>query len=136
MSTTLKRVQWSIIDGETLATISQDGTVTLKDNAMGGQVTVEATTTDGSGIHTTVTFSASPYTNIVPVEEEEVCVYVNNGIIYVKGLHSSTSLRLYNLQGTLLHHSEVSGDTQISTSGLRGIYLLQVGRKTRKLILR
>lgn len=136
MSTTLKRVQWSIIDGKTLATISQDGTVTLKDNAMGGQVTVEATTTDGSGIHTTVTFSASPYTNIVPVEEEEVCVYVNNGIIYVKGLHSSTSLRLYNLQGTLLHHSEVSGDTQISTSGLRGIYLLQVGRKTRKLILR
>lgn len=136
MSTTLKRVQWSIIDGETLATISQDGTVTLKDNAMGGQVTVEAAATDGSGIRETVTFSASPYTNIVPVEEEEVCVYVNNGIIHVKGLHSSTSLRLYNLQGTLLHHSEVSGDTQISTSGLRGIYLLQVGRKTRKLVLR
>jgi hypothetical protein len=45
-------------------------------------------------------------------------------------------LRLYNLQGTLLHQSEASGDTQISTSGLRGVYILQAGRKTQKLMLR
>lgn len=136
MSTTLKRVQWSITDGETLATISQDGTVTLKDNDKGGQVTVEATATDGSGIHATVTFYANPYTDITPIEEEEICVYVTHGIIHVKGLRSATILRLYNLQGTLLHQSEVSGDTQISTAGLRGIYILQVGRKAQKLILR
>lgn len=136
MSTTLKRVQWSITDGETLATISQDGTVTLKDNDKGGQVTVEATATDGSGIHATVTFYANPYTDITPIEEEEICVNVTHGIIHVKGLRSSTVLRLYNLQGTLLHQSEVSGDTQISTAGLRGIYILQVGRKAQKLILR
>lgn len=136
MSTTLKRVQWSITDGETLASISQDGTVTLKDNDKGGQVTVEATATDGSGIHTTVTFYANPYTDITPIEEEGICVNVTHGIIHVKGLRSATILRLYNLQGTLLHQSEVSGDTQISTAGLKGIYILQVGRKAQKLILR
>ena len=58
------------------------------------------------------------------------------GIIRIEGIRSTTTLRLYNLQGTLLHQSEASGDTQISTSGLRGVYILQAGRKTQKLMLR
>lgn len=136
MSTTLKRVQWSVVEGETLATVAQDGTVSLKDNATGGQVTVEAAATDGSGIRETVTFTAAPYTDIVPVEAEEVRIYATGGIIRIEGIRSATTLRLYNLQGTLLHQSEVSGDTQISTSGLRGVYILQAGRKTQKLMLR
>lgn len=136
MSTTLKRVQWSVVEGETLATVAQDGTVSLKDNATGGQVTVEAAATDGSGIRETVTFTAAPYTDIVPVEAEEVRIYATGGIIRIEGIRSATTLRLYNLQGTLLHQSEASGDTQISTSGLRGIYILQAGRKTQKLMLR
>lgn len=136
MSTTLKRVQWSVVEGETLATVAQDGTVSLKDNATGGQVTVEAAATDGSGIRETVTFTAAPYTDIVPVEAEEVRIYATGGIIRIEGIRSATTLRLYNLQGTLLHQSEASGDTQISTSGLRGIYILQTGRKTQKLMLR
>ncbi len=136
MSTTLKRVQWSVVEGETLATVAQDGTVSLKDNATGGQVTVEAAATDGSGIRETVTFTAAPYTDIVPVEAEEVRIYVTDGSIRIEGIRSATTLRLYNLQGTLLHQSEASGDTQISTSGLRGVYILQAGRKTQKLMLR
>lgn len=136
MSTTLKRVQWSVVEGETLATVAQDGTVSLKDNATGGQVTVEAAATDGSGIRETVTFTAAPYTDIVPVEAEEVRIYATGGIIRIEGIRSATTLRLYNLQGTLLHQSEASGDTQISTSGLRGVYILQAGRKTQKLMLR
>lgn len=136
MSTTLKRVQWSVVEGETLATVAQDGTVSLKDNATGGQVTVEAAATDGSGIRETVTLTAAPYTDIVPVEAEEVRIYVTDGSIRIEGIRSATTLRLYNLQGTLLHQSEASGDTQISTSGLRGIYILQAGRKTQKLMLR
>lgn len=136
MSTTLKRVQWSVVEGETLATVAQDGTVSLKDNATGGQVMVEAAATDGSGIRETVTFTAAPYTDIVPVEAEEVRIYVTDGSIRIEGIRSATTLRLYNLQGTLLHQSEASGDTQISTSGLRGIYILQAGRKTQKLMLR
>ena len=136
MSTTLKRVQWSVVEGETLATVAQDGTVSLKDNATGGQVTVEAAATDGSGIRETVTLTAAPYTDIVPVEAEEVRIYATGGIIRIEGIRSTTTLRLYNLQGTLLHQSEASGDTQISTSGLRGVYILQAGRKTQKLMLR
>lgn len=136
MSTTLKRVQWSVVEGETLATVAQDGTVSLKENATGGQVTVEAAATDGSGIRETVTLTAAPYTDIVPVEDEEVHIYVTGGIIRIKGIRSATTLRLYNLQGMLLHQSEASGDTQISTSGLRGVYILQAGRKTQKLMLR
>lgn len=136
MSTTLKRVQWSVVEGETLATVAQDGTVSLKDNATGGQVTVEAAATDGSGIRETVTFTAAPYTDIVPVEAEEVRIYATGGVIRIEGIRSATTLRLYNLQGTLLHQSEASGDTQISTSGLRGVYILQAGRKTQKLMLR
>lgn len=136
MSTTLKRVQWSVVEGETLATVAQDGTVSLKDNATGGQVTVEAAATDGSGIRETVTLTAAPYTDIAPVEAEEVRIYVTGGVIRIEGIRSATTLRLYNLQGTLLHQSEVSGDTQISTSGLRGVYILQAGRKTQKLMLR
>ncbi|HAC43853.1 MAG TPA: hypothetical protein DCE73_11750 [Paraprevotella xylaniphila] len=136
MSTTLKRVQWSVVEGETLATVAQDGTVSLKDNATGGQVTVEAAATDGSGIRETVTLTAAPYTDIVPVEAEEVRIYATGGIIRIEGIRSATTLRLYNLQGTLLHQSEASGDTQISTSGLRGVYILQAGRKTQKLMLR
>lgn len=136
MSTTLKRVQWSVVEGETLATVAQDGTVSLKDNATGGQVMVEAAATDGSGIRETVTLTAAPYTDIVPVEAEEVRIYVTDGSIRIEGIRSATTLRLYNLQGTLLHQSEASGDTQISTSGLRGIYILQAGRKTQKLMLR
>lgn len=136
MSTTLKRVQWSVVEGETLATVAQDGTVSLKDNATGGQVTVEAAATDGSGIRETVTFTAAPYTDIAPVKAEEARIYVTGGIIRIEGIRSATTLRLYNLQGTLLHQSEASGDTQISTSGLRGVYILQAGRKTQKLMLR
>lgn len=136
MSTTLKRVQWSVVEGETLATVAQDGTVSLKDNATGGQVTVEAAATDGSGIRETVTLTAAPYTDIAPVEAEEVRIYATDGVIRIEGIRSATTLRLYNLQGTLLHQSEVSGDTQISTSGLRGVYILQAGRKTQKLMLR
>lgn len=136
MSTTLKRVQWSVVEGETLATAAQDGTVSLKDNATGGQVMVEAAVTDGSGIRETVTFTAAPYTDIVPVEAEEVRIYATGGVIRIEGIRSATTLRLYNLQGTLLHQSEASGDTQISTSGLRGVYILQAGRKTQKLMLR
>lgn len=136
MSTTLKRVQWSIVEGETLATVAQDGTVSLKDNATGGQVTVEAAATDGSGIRETVTLTAAPYTDIAPVEAEEVRIYATGGIIRIEGIRSATTLRLYNLQGTLLHQSEASGDTQISTSGLRGVYILQAGGKTQKLMLR
>ena len=136
MSTTLKRVQWSVVEGETLATVAQDGTVSLKDNATGGQVTVEAAATDGSGIRETITLTAAPYTDIVPVEAEEVRIYATGGVIRIEGIRSATTLRLYNLQGTLLHQSEASGDTQISTSGLRGVYILQAGRKTQKLMLR
>ena len=136
MSTTLKRVQWSIVEGETLATVAQDGTVSLKDNATGGQVMVEAAATDGSGIRETVTLTAAPYTDIAPVKAEEARIYVTGGIIRIEGIRSTTTLRLYNLQGTLLHQSEASGDTQISTSGLRGVYILQAGRKTQKLMLR
>lgn len=136
MSTTLKRVQWSVVEGETLATVAQDGTVNLKDNATGGQVTVEAAATDGSGIRETVTLTAAPYTDIAPVEAEEVRIYATGGVIRIEGIRSTTTLRLYNLQGTLLHQSEASGDTQISTSGLRGVYILQAGRKTQKLMLR
>lgn len=136
MSTTLKRVQWSVVEGETLATVAQDGTVSLKDNATGGQVTVEAAATDGSGIRETVTLTAAPYTDIAPVEAEEVRIYATGGVIRIEGIRSATTLRLYNLQGTLLHQSEASGDTQISTSGLRGVYILQAGRKTQKLMLR
>ena len=136
MSTTLKHVQWSVVEGETLATVSHDGTVSLKENATGGQVMVEAAATDGSGIRETVTLTAAPYTDIVPVEDEEVHIYVTDGSIRIEGIRSATTLRLYNLQGTLLHQSEASGDTQIPTSGLRGIYILQAGRKTQKLMLR
>ena len=136
MSTTLKRVQWSVVEGETLSTLAQDGILSLKDNATGGQVTVEAAATDGSGIRETVTLTAAPYTDIVPVEAEEVRIYATGGVIRIEGIRSATTLRLYNLQGTLLHQSEASGDTQISTSGLRGIYILQAGRKTQKVMLR
>ena len=99
-------------------------------------MTVEAAATDGSGIRETVTLTAAPYTDIVPVETEEVRIYATGGVIRIEGIRSTTTLRLYNLQGTLLHQSEVSGDTQISTSGLRGVYILQAGRKTQKLMLR
>ena len=135
MSTTLKRVQWSVVEGETLATVAQDGTVSLKDNATGGQVTVEAAATDGSGIRETVPPHRSPPPPpSLRWRQKRVRIYATDGVIRIEGIRSATTLRLYNLQGTLLHQSEVSGDTQISTSGLQGVNILQAGRKTQKLM--
>ena len=88
MSTTLKRVQWSVVEGETLATVAQDGTVNLKDNATGGQVTVEAAATDGSGIRETVTLTAAPYT-----DEKKVKTKAKKAT-YIKGLHGSGAAKM------------------------------------------
>ncbi len=136
LGTTLKRVQWSVIEGEALADVSQDGTVTLLDNTTGGNVTVEAAATDGSGISETVTLTAAAYTDIAPTAADaEVNVRIAAGTLHIEGISKTTTVRLFNLQGITVLQKETDVDLHIPTGGLKGIYILQVGRTTKKLLI-
>lgn len=138
VSTTIKRVQWEIIEGGDLADISHDGAVTLKANATGGTVTVRASATDGSGVSSTVTIEASPYSDITPDAQagDSITIYATDGAIVITGIDSPTTVRLIDLQGVTIMHKRTACDTAIPTDGLRGIYIVRAGQTVCKVLVR
>ncbi|MGM9837235.1 MAG: leucine-rich repeat protein [Paludibacteraceae bacterium] len=62
IQTTYKRVVWSIVQGDDLASITPDGVLSVKPYGMNGNVIVRAEATDGSGIYAEKEFVVKDFT--------------------------------------------------------------------------
>ena len=58
---TLKRVEWSIAEGSHLATVNQDGELSIRANRAGGSVVVQARAIDGSDVVGTINIMVAAY---------------------------------------------------------------------------
>ncbi len=133
-------VEWSIVDGTSLATISQSGvlTATGHDN---GTITVRAATLDGSGILKEITILKS---NFLPsgvatnLDETIRCWYTNNKV-YVEGLpQANTDLTLTDMNGRILLrqlNNEKAVSLNVETYA-QGVYLLKIDTQKSSIIFR
>ena len=101
-------------------------------------MTVRASATDGSGVSSTVTIDASPYSDITPDVQtgDSITIYATDGAIVITGIDSPTTVRLIDLRGVTIMHKRTACDTAIPTDGLRGIYIVRAGQTVCKVLVR
>ncbi len=70
-------------------------------------------------------------------EASSIQAWVRDDVLYIKGLTTGTSFRIYSISGALIHEGIVTDDpTQLSCSilGKRGMYILRVGDRSLKFV--
>lgn len=135
---TLSRVEWSITAGNELAEIDQKGLLKICDNENGGIVTVQARAIDGSDVFGTMNISVSPYhptdirnTNLsydIPI------IGISNGRVYVNNVHNTTDVMILTVSGAVTYRNKIVSDTCIPLT--KGIYIVKVGEKVRKVYIK
>ncbi len=136
LTATLARVEWSIVEGESLATIDADGLLTIKDNTTGGTVTVRARAIDGSGVEQTATVSVSSYTNgIAGVTEDSAPeIILGRGCVTIGRVTGRIPASVVDLQGRLIFSSSITADRRIDLAP--GFYIVRAGATVKKVFVR
>lgn len=132
-NTTDKRVVWSLTMGESLAAITEDGTLTAQGDE-NGTIVVRATSVGAPDVYGEMQVEKKGFdlTGVEKHSAEEIYLYVSDGL-HVENLPSEAELTLYSIDGKCLKQQKVKGEKTVIwplDDYPSGVYLLLVKGKT------
>ena len=134
LNATFRAVNWTIVSGNDIATVNQNGVLTAKGDK-NGSVTVRASAIDGSNVYKEITVTADGLTSINELEKEDnTLIYPSpvTDMLYIKnmpeGNGNKNKIYIVSLNGQLLYMEETaSSEANISCGSYStGIYLLKI----------
>ena len=134
---TIANVEWSIIDGGNLAGISPEGVLSVKPNAAGGNVRVQARAVDGSGVTQEADVTVGSYTHIAGAcaGDGQVVICVRGRTVMIDGMADNTDVLITDVAGRVEYRSTTGGSLRISPLPA-GVHIVRAGGKTAKVIVR
>ena len=130
------KVEWSLLSGETLAQVSDDGVLQVKAGSLSGEVVVQAKAIDGSGVTATRTFYVPLEVGVEDVEAatDGVQISAELGGVKLTGVTQPTEVLVTTASGMIVHRSAVTADRRISLAP--GMYVVKAGNSVRKVMIR
>ena len=134
LNATFRAVNWTIVSGNDIATVNQNGILTAKGDK-NGSITVRASAIDGSNVYKEITVTTDGLTSINELEKEDnTLIYPSpvTDMLYIKnmpeGNGNKNKIYIVSLNGQLLYMEETaSSEANISCSSYStGIYLLKI----------
>ena len=134
---TIANVEWSIIDGGNLAGISPEGVLSVKPNAAGGNVRVQARAVDGSGVTQEADVTVGSYTHIAGAcaGDGQVVIGVRGRTVMIDGMADNTDVLITDVAGCAEYRSTTGGSLRIGSLPA-GVHIVRAGGKTAKVIVR
>lgn len=138
-----KSVIWSVREGETLCSLTQDGLLTVVDN-QNGKVVVRATAKDGSGVYGELTLNIDGFPGLdIQTQEKGFYVYPSfvDSQIVLTDLPTNlgpTTVDIINMNGEVVYKMEVHTPQITVHCGdfPQGVYLIRVVSDRRTLYRR
>lgn len=130
------KVEWSLLAGESLVNLSDDGVMQLIPGTTGGEVIVQAKAIDGSGITATRTFAVPQVSGVESVETnaEGVKISAMLGGVMLTGITNPTDVLVTTANGTVVYRSILAADHHIALSN--GLYIVRAGNRVCKVMVR
>lgn len=130
------KVEWSVVSGESFASISDNGVLRVKQGCQGGDVVVQAKAIDGSGVTATRTFYVPLEAGVKDVTSGTNGVMINvvQSGVALSGVTHDTDVLVTTIGGTVVHRSTITADHRISLQA--GTYVIRAGRSVKKVIIR
>ena len=134
---TITTVEWSIVDGGELADISPDGVLTVKENATGGTVRVQAKAVDGSGVTALADVNAGIYNGIADTKSSArgISISVKGRAVVIDNLPTDTDVLVTDMSGRVEYRDCATGNLSI-TSLASGIHIVRAGKNIAKVVVR
>lgn len=130
------KVEWSLLAGESLVNLSDDGVMQLIPGTTGGEVIVQAKAIDGSGITATRTFAVPQVSGVESVETnaEGVKISAMLGGVMLTGITNPTDVLVTTANGTVVYRSILAADHHIALCN--GLYIVRAGNRVCKVMVR
>lgn len=130
------KVEWSLLAGESLVSLSDDGVMQLIPGTTGGEVIVQAKAIDGSGITATRTFAVPQVSGVESVETNADGVKISAmlGGVMLTGITNPTDVLVTTANGTVVYRSILAADHHIALSN--GLYIVRAGNRVCKVMVR
>lgn len=130
------KVEWSLLAGESLVNLSDDGVMQLIPGTKGGEVVVQAKAIDGSGITATRTFAVPQVSGVESVETNAGGVKISamQGGVMLTGITNPTDVLVTTANGTVVYRSILAADHRIALSN--GLYIVRAGNRVGKVMVR
>lgn len=130
------KVEWSLLAGESLVNLSDDGVMQLIPGTTGGEVIVQAKAIDGSGITATRTFAVPQVSGVESVETNADGVKISAmlGGVMLTGITNPTDVLVITANGTVVYRSILAADNRIALSN--GLYIVRAGNRVGKVMVR
>lgn len=130
------KVEWSLLAGESLVNLSDDGVMQLIPGTTGGEVIVQAKAIDGSGITATRTFAVPQVSGVESVETNADGVKISAmlGGVMLTGITNPTDVLVTTANGTVVYRSILAADNRIALSN--GLYIVRAGNRVCKVMVR
>lgn len=130
------KVEWSLLAGESLVNLSDDGVLQLIPGTKGGEVVVQAKAIDGSGITATRTFAVPQVSGVESVETNAGGVKISAmlGGVMLTGITNPTDVLVTTANGTVVYRSILAADHHIALSN--GLYIVRAGNRVGKVMVR
>lgn len=130
------KVEWSLLAGESLVNLSEDGVMQLIPGTTGGEVIVQAKAIDGSGITATRTFAVPQVSGVESVETNADGVKISAmlGGVMLTGITNPTDVLVTTANGTVVYRSILAADHRIALSN--GLYIVRAGNRVGKVMVR
>lgn len=130
------KVEWSLLAGESLVNLSDDGVMQLIPGTTGGEVIVQAKAIDGSGITATRTFAVPQVSGVESVENnaDGVKISVMLGGVMLTGITNPTDVLVTTANGTVVYRSILAADHHIALGN--GLYIVRAGNRVCKVMVR
>lgn len=130
------KVEWSLLAGESLVNLSDDGVMQLIPGTTGGEVIVQAKAIDGSGITATRTFAVPQVSGVESVENNADGVKISAmlGGVMLTGITNPTDVLVTTVNGTVVYRSILAADHHIALGN--GLYIVRAGNRVGKVMVR
>lgn len=130
------KVEWSLLAGESLVNLSDDGVMQLIPGTTGGEVVVQAKAIDGSGITATRTFAVPQVSGVesVKTNADGVKISAMLGGVMLTGITNPTDVLVTTANGTVVYRSILAADHHIALSN--GLYIVRAGNRVCKVMVR
>lgn len=130
------KVEWSLLAGESLVNLSDDGVMQLIPGTTGGEVIVQAKAIDGSGITATRTFAVPQVSGVESVETNADGVKISAmlGGVMLTGITNPTDVLVTTANGTVVYRSILAADHHIALGN--GLYIVRAGNRVGKVMVR
>lgn len=129
-----RRLEWEC-DMPGILDISDEGVITA---LAAGAATVTARTTDGTDLRSQcqIEVKEDPTMAIPDLDTDGLNIIIVDSSISFAGLKSGTFLALYDISGRRLHSTFAAGSTAMMKAPGKGVYILSIGAKSYKIVVK